>query len=163
MQAEMYEITPCPQGRLAICPRPRGGLWLMEEMVSLKRRGVTNVVSLLTAPEVKELQLQAEEKFCNDLLVKFHYHPIPDRGLPVQPAFDQFITSLSLCMLQDGFIAIHCKAGIGRSTVVAAALLCRFGLSADQAIDLISQARGFDVPDTEEQYDFIQKLGGPRS
>ena len=163
MQAEMYEIIPCPQGRLAICPRPRGGLWLMEEMVSLKRRGVTDVVSLLTPPEVTELQLQAEEKFCNDLLLKFHRYPIPDRGLPAQPVFDEFITALLLSMVEGNFIAIHCKAGIGRSSVVAAALLCRFGLSSDQAIDLISQARGFDVPDTDEQYDFIQNLGGPRS
>ena len=66
MQAEMYEITPCPQGRLAICPRPRGGLWLMDEMVSLKRRGVTDVVSLLIPEEETETQLQAEAKFCND-------------------------------------------------------------------------------------------------
>jgi protein-tyrosine phosphatase len=159
MQAEMYEITPCPQGRLAICPRPRGALWLMEEMASLKKRGVTDVVSLLTPAEATELQLQAEEKFCNDLVLKFHRYPIPDRGLPVQPVFDQFITMLLLSLVQGGFIAIHCRAGIGRSAVVAAALLCRFGLSADQAIDLISNARGFDVPDTDEQLDFIRRLG----
>jgi len=159
MQAEMYEITPCPQGRLAICPRPRGGLWLMTELVSLKRRGVTDVVSLLTLAEATELQLQAEEKFCNDLLLKFHRYPIPDRGLPVQPVFDTFITSLLLSMVQGGFVAIHCKAGIGRSTLVAAALLCRFGLAADEAIELIAKARGFEVPDTDEQLDFIRRLG----
>ena len=49
MRAEMYEITPCPQGRLATCPRPRGGEWLMREIASMKASGVTDLVSLLVA------------------------------------------------------------------------------------------------------------------
>jgi protein-tyrosine phosphatase len=113
---------------------------------------------MLTPVEEAELNLQAEAQFCADLGIRFHRHPIGDRGIPSQPGFDDFITSLLPYLMHHGFIAIHCRAGIGRSSVTAAALLCRLGLSAADAIALISSARGFDVPDTEEQIDFIHSL-----
>jgi protein-tyrosine phosphatase len=157
----MYEIVPCPQGRLATMPRPRGFDWLRGEITSLRTAGVTDVVSMLTAEEEVELGLSLEGKFCAEVGLHFHRHPIGDRGVPLQPAFDAFIDTLAPVLLQQGFIAIHCRAGIGRSTVVAAALLCRLGVSAEDAITLISHARGFDVPDTDDQYDFILSLDRP--
>lgn len=139
-------------------PRPRGGEWLERELLSLQVRGVTDVVSLLPLAEEKELGLSAEADYCAELGLRFHRHPLPDRGVPAQPAFDAFISTLLPHLTQPGFIAVHCRAGIGRSTVVAAALLCRLGLSATEALTLISQARGFDVPDTDAQLDFIYAL-----
>lgn len=166
MQAEMYEIAPCPRGRLAIMPRPREGMWLKSELASLKVRGVTDLVSMLTPQEEIEVGLQAEEQLCAELGLRFHRHPVTDRGVPQQPGFDEFIDALLPVLEQGGFIAIHCRAGIGRSTVAAAALLCRLGLSATDAVVLISHARGFEVPDTDDQLDFIHTLdpgGSPPS
>jgi predicted protein tyrosine phosphatase len=159
----MYEITPCPMGRLAIMPRPRGGEWLEREIASLKHSGVTDLVSMLMPPEEIELGLQSEAQFCNDIGLRFHRHPVNDRGIPEQPGFNAFIDSLLPYLAQQGFIAIHCRAGIGRSAVAAAALLCRLGVSAPDAVTLISQARGFDIPDTDEQLDFILGLGERKS
>ena len=156
MQAEMYEIIPCPAGRLATMPRPRKGEWLRGELASLQSRGVTDLVSVLTPPEEVELGLENESQYCAELGIRFHRHPVQDRGLPVQPAFDDFISLLLPILTQNGFIAIHCRAGIGRCSVMAAAFLCRLGLSASDAIDLISTARGFDVPDTDAQENFIR-------
>jgi len=159
MQAEMYEITPCPQGRLATMPRPRGGEWLKGELASLKKRYVTDVISMLTPEEEEETWLQAEAQTCAEVGMRFHRFLVLDRGVPVQPEFDHFISSLLPVLTeQQGFIAIHCRAGIGRSTVVAAAFLIRLGLSADEALARISLARGFDVPDTDAQLDFIYSL-----
>jgi predicted protein tyrosine phosphatase len=158
MQAEMYEIVPCPQGRLAVMPRPRGNDWLRGELASLKSRGVTDVISMLAPAEERELGLQSESQICAELGLGFHSHPVGDRGVPLQPGFDDFIASLLPVLIQQGFIAIHCRAGIGRSSVTAAAFLCRLGLSAPDAIALISHARGFEVPDTEKQLDFIYTL-----
>jgi len=155
MPAELYEITPCPQGRLATMPRPRGGEWLQGELASLKTRDVTDVISLLTEPEEAELGLLAEAQLCEEVGMKFHRFLVRDRGVPVQPDFDNFISSLLPVLKRGGFIAVHCRAGIGRATVVAAAFLCRLGVSAEEAIAVISETRGFDVPDTDEQYEFI--------
>jgi len=154
----MYEIIPCPQGRLAIMPRPRGGDWLEDELASLKPRGVTDLVSMLTPAEEIELNLQLEPQYCADLGLKFHRHPVQDRDIPLQPGFDHFIASLLPSLTQERFIAIHCRVGIGRSSVTAAALLSGLGVSAPDAIALISKARGFDIPDTDQQLAFILNL-----
>jgi protein-tyrosine phosphatase len=162
MRAEMYEIIPCPQGRLATMPRPRDGGWLKSEIASLKKSGVTDLVSTLTMSEEVEIGLLFEADLCEELGIHFHRYSLPDRTVPLQPGFDDFIASLLPILKQDGFIAVHCRAGIGRSSMVAAGLLCGLGLKAQEALTLISHARGFDVPDTEEQLEFILSLDQPR-
>jgi protein-tyrosine phosphatase len=47
--------------------------------------------------------------------------------------------------------AIHCRAGIGRASVVAACTLVCLGTKPDDAFDLIAKARGIGVPDTDGQ------------
>jgi len=47
--------------------------------------------------------------------------------------------------------AIHCRAGIGRSSLIAACALVCSGLDARSAFDAISKARGLTVPDTDDQ------------
>jgi protein-tyrosine phosphatase len=155
VRASIYEIVPCPQGRLATLARPRGGDWLSDELGSLKSLGVSDLVSLLTPPETTELDLMAEAEFCAEAGLKFHRHPIPDRSLPVRPAFSRLIDSLLPVLTQGGFVAIHCRAGIGRSSITAAALLWRLGISAPETLRLISKARRLEIPDTEEQRAFI--------
>jgi protein-tyrosine phosphatase len=161
MRAEMYEI-PCPQGKLATMPRPRGNEWLKGEIVSLKNCGVTDLVSMLTMSEEVEVGLLFEPEFCEEVGIRFHRCSLPDRTIPLQPGFDLFVASLLPVLKKGGFIAVHCRAGIGRSTIVAAALLMGLGLTAKDAIERIAEARGFEVPDTEEQLEFILSLNHPR-
>ncbi len=144
-------------------PRPLGGERLREELAALKALGVSDLVSMLPLLEETELELMAEAEYCVAVGLRFHNHPIPDRSLPLQPDFDRFIDSLVPILSANGFIVIHCRAGIGRSSVVAAALLCRLGLTPAEALRLISRARGFEVPDTEEQRAFILNLPRPDS
>jgi protein-tyrosine phosphatase len=158
MKADIYEIIPCPQGRLATMARPRGADWLKDQLLSLKQQGVTDVVSMLPLSEENELALTSEAHDCIEIGLKFHRYPIPDRSLPHQPDFDLFIDSLVPVLTHGGFIAVHCRAGIGRSSVAAAALLCHLGVTAPDALTLISKARGIEIPDTEEQRAFILGL-----
>jgi protein-tyrosine phosphatase len=48
-------------------------------------------------------------------------------------------------------VAIHCRGGIGRSSLMAAAVLVQLGAAPEQAWDTVSVARGMPVPETEEQ------------
>jgi protein-tyrosine phosphatase len=48
-------------------------------------------------------------------------------------------------------IAIHCRQGIGRSALIAASVLVLSGFAPDKAFDLLSKARGYTLPETEEQ------------
>jgi protein-tyrosine phosphatase len=158
MRTEFYEITGCPHGRLAIMPRPRGDDWLEGELLSLRAKGVTDLVSMLTRDEAYELGLSAEAELSAPIGLNYWNYPIRDRGLPHQPEFDVFIDQLAPLLLAGRFLVIHCRAGIGRSSVTAAALLCRLGVRPTDAIVKISAARGFQIPDTEEQLQFILGL-----
>ena len=55
-------------------------------------------------------------------------------------------------------IAIQCRAGIGRSASLAAALLCLTGLTTEEAFAKITQARGLLVPDTMEQRQWVSDV-----
>ena len=138
-------------------PRPRGGDWLGDELQALAKAGVNVLVSLLTADEVAELELQDEERLCGDCGLRFISFPIPDRGVPFSIAEAGRTIDLILEELQAGkAVAVHCRMGIGRSALIAACLLKSQGIGVDEAFAMISRARGFSVPDTEEQREWVK-------
>jgi len=55
-------------------------------------------------------------------------------------------------------LVIHCRQGIGRSTVMAVAVLALRGMRAETAFDVIARARGCSVPDTDQQRDWVINL-----
>jgi hypothetical protein len=86
--------------------------------------------------------------------------PIEDRPVPeTSPDFDAFIEILNTEPQAGLPIAIHCRAGIGRSSLIAACLSTRQGVHADDAIASIEAAQGCLIPDTPEQRTWIKKFG----
>ena len=47
---------------------------------------------------------------------------------------------------------MHCRQGIGRSGLIAAGVLMTSRLTPDQAIQVVSSARGLVIPETSEQH-----------
>jgi len=142
-------------GRLAIMARPRLDDWLETDIEGWKSAGVDQVVSLLEAVEVAELGLQNEADLCRAHGIAFLSFPIPDRGVPDAGHAHQLASQLAQEVSNGHAVAIHCRAGIGRSSVIAAAVLVCSGTCALEALEMISDARGLSVPDTEEQRDWI--------
>ena len=146
--------------QLATAARPHGGNRLEDEIRSLHREGVDVLVSLLTDDENQELELTQEGALCRAQGMEFRSFAIPDRETPEsKEKFLRFIESLGKEADAGLRIVLHCRAGIGRSSLVAAALMVRAGFTADDAFDRISKARGHRVPDTGEQIDWIKHLG----
>ncbi|ASF47688.1 protein-tyrosine phosphatase family protein [Methylovulum psychrotolerans] len=149
MRPDLYWL-PLPGYKLAIMPRPRAGDWLADEIRAWQQQGINTVVSLLEASEVHELELGEEERLCADLGIRFLSLPIPDRGIPAhRPAVRALAYTLAAQLQAGASVAIHCRAGIGRSSLIAACVLAVLGIGDEFA--LISQARGVAVPDTEQQ------------
>jgi len=145
--------------RLAILPRPRGWDWLPDDIAAARRDGVDVIVSALTEPENQELGLSEEAKYCKESAIEFLSFPIEDRSLPdSEESLDAFIGSLDERLKQGKSIAIHCRAGIGRSSMLCACLLVRRGLSSESAFQRIQQARGCAVPDTSEQRNWVESF-----
>jgi protein-tyrosine phosphatase len=155
--SDIYWIEHGGVLRLSIAARPRAGDWLEDEVDHWRREGVEVVVSLLEPAEVDELDLAAEQAFCEAYGIEFISFPISDRRVP-----NDREAALRLCrhLLSDGkAVLIHCRAGIGRSSLMAATTLRLAGMAADQAFDMISNARGLTVPDTEIQRTWVETIG----
>jgi protein-tyrosine phosphatase len=55
-------------------------------------------------------------------------------------------------------VVVHCRQGIGRSSLLAACLLASAGQDVDAAFTAIERVRGRPVPDTEAQKDWVRGL-----
>jgi protein-tyrosine phosphatase len=98
------------------------------------------------------LELEQEADLCLGAGINFISFPILDRDVP--PSFES--TAALARFLSDKIdgghaIAIHCRAGIGRSALVAASALVCLGFTSTEAFDKLSKARGVKVPDTDGQ------------
>ena len=157
MRSDYYRIPGPWLGSLATGPRPRGGDWLEDEVRVWCAAGVTDVVSLLTPSEVIELELEAESASCRKNGITFHSMPVPDRGLPPSGrAFDALVDVLRTAVSSGRSVLVHCRQGIGRASLVAVSLLIRAGYDPDAALASVAQARGRNVPDTDEQRDWLR-------
>ncbi|MCP4614877.1 MAG: tyrosine protein phosphatase [Bradyrhizobium sp.] len=147
-------------GRMAIAARPRADDWLEAEVDAWKHSGIDVIVSLLEHEEVLELGLRREAELCRANGIDFVSFPIRDRGVPDSRQEVSRIARVLASGLRDGrSVAIHCRAGIGRSSVVAACTLIFCGRKAEDALALIEASRGVSIPDTDEQRSWVLAFG----
>jgi protein tyrosine phosphatase (PTP) superfamily phosphohydrolase (DUF442 family) len=156
----IYWIPTEQTGRLGVSSRPRGGDWLSDEVASWRSAGVDVVVSLLTAEEQRELDLEAEAVASTNVGLTFFSLPVPDRSVPGS-GVEALTQRLRARLVAGESVLIHCRQGIGRSACLAASVLVVLGVHAAEALAGIRQARGQDVPDTSEQRDWILALRPP--
>jgi len=144
--------------RLAITPRPRGKDWLEDDIRFLQRAGVDVLVSALTPAEAEELGLLEESQFCQSNGLEFLSLPIEDRSVPSSfNEIDGLLNSVTDYLRNGKAVGVHCRAGIGRSSMIVASALIRNGLSVDTAFSAIQEARGCSVPDTPEQRQWVER------
>ncbi len=159
MCTEVYWLDLPASGRLAIMPRPRAGDWLDDEIAGWREGGIDVIVSLLEAQEITELGLQREAGRCHDLGIEFVSFPIPDGGVPASMHDAKTLAEAIITRLIEGNgVGLHCRAGIGRSALIAACVLVLLGMASSTAFDLIEKARGVKVPDTEGQRNWVAKF-----
>ena len=156
MKPDVYWIKGPSPGRLAILARPRGADWLEDEVEAWKDIGVDTIVSLLTRSEEVELSLTEESDLVRRSGLTFINFPIPDYSVPrSQDATRQIVDELRDQLSRGNKVGIHCRQGIGRSSLVAACVLVALGESSGNAFRQIASARGVSVPDTTEQKNWV--------
>ena len=144
--------------RVALMPRPRGGEWLGEEIAGWRRVGVGLVLSLLESAEVRELELGAEQSLCTAEGIQFLSFPIPDRGTPASAReLTTVLVRIHGELLSGKAVAIHCRAGIGRTGLVAGCLLHMLQVPYEDIFHLLSRSRGLSVPDTSAQAEWVER------
>jgi len=139
-------------GRLAISPHPVGSAALEAELRQLRSSGVDVLVSMLGREEADFLGLSEEPVVCAKVGLEFVQAPIIDRSIPETPKHIHRIAVKLADRLATGRnVVVHCRMGIGRSSVMAACVMTLQGIDPTEAFDRISAARGIDVPDTLAQ------------
>lgn len=159
MQVKIYWIGEVAAGRLGLMPRPRGGDWLEDEIISLKRSEVHAVVSLLERDEIEELDIAEEESFCRANGIAFYSFPIPDRNVPSSETETlNFAASMAHLLKEGQNIVIHCRQGVGRASLIGATVMLFCGIPVNEIFQRIEVGRGCPVPDTPEQRDWVLQL-----
>src|SRR5580704_3490723 len=72
--------------------------------------------------------------------VRYRRHPIPDHGLPAQPAQMSAIIEEVLGALRAGQrVYLHCRAGIGRTGLAVGCLLAEGGVAGEAAVEELNR------------------------
>ena len=158
MRPTLYTVDHPGRGRLSTMAKPRGGDWLHDEMAALKASGIDILVCALTRPELDETGLGAEAQEARNAGLQFVSIPIPDRDIPDLATVLTTLRQLAEQLRGGAHIATHCRFGIGRASLLAAALLVLGGVEPDVAWHQLERARGLAVPDTAEQRQWTSKL-----
>ena len=156
---DVFWISPAnsrSQVPLAIVLRPRGGDWLEDALIGMKREGVEALASMLEDWEANDLGLADEARLAEQIGLTFLSYPIADRTTPAnRSAFMDFVSDMAARLRNGEHIGVHCRGSIGRATIAAACALIHLGWKPGDALAAIETARGCPVPDTEEQRDWI--------
>lgn len=154
---EFFSISIKESFNLYISTKPDGGERLENEIRCLKSIGNKIVLcSLLSKNEITKYQLKDEPLFCGIENIDFLHLEIPDESIPIYSDFKNLIETLIDKTKTLDTIVVHCKHGIGRSGMVAVAILLNYNLSLDYACKLVSKNRGYTVPQSKSQ---IRLLG----
>ncbi|QSB13589.1 tyrosine protein phosphatase [Natronosporangium hydrolyticum] len=154
MRATLHLIDGPGPGRLATMAHPAGGEQLSASMTALAEAGVATLVCALTDDELARLELTGAPGAAATAGLTYVRFPIPDRTTPQAhqlPAVSDLADQLAGEVRAGRYVATHCWAGIGRSSLLAGATLVRLGFSPAESWQRIRAARGLPVPDSADQ------------
>ena len=160
LHPEQYEtvfwIEGAKPGRLAIVLCPRGDDWLKDDLEFIERSGVDTLVSLLEPQEAIWIGLGEEPRLAEEAGLQFLSYPVRDGRVPADvKTFRAFVAGLAERLRAGERIGLHCRGSVGRAPITAACTLIHLGWKAQDAIAAIRAARGYPIPDTEEQLRWI--------
>lgn len=142
---------------LGIMARPRGNDALEDEIRNLKMTGVRVLVCLLEDAEIYELGLRNEQSLCDKYGIEYLHLPIQDRGVPTSlHAVKRIVKHVQEKLRNQESAVIHCRMGIGRSSIIAGAVLLDSRRIAEDVLEFITRSRGLTVPDTDEQVHWLK-------
>jgi len=148
----LFKIETIGSGFIAIMAYPGKEQDAVSAIASLAHDGIRQVVSLLEPAEAAALGLEGEAQLVAAESMTFVSFPIHDMGLPASVcAFAGLARDLYRQIDAGVNTLVHCRGGVGRSGLLAAAVLLHCGMDPRQACEQITRLRGLRVPETPEQ------------
>lgn len=156
--SEIFEVAVPGSGRLAVVARPRGGIWLADDLAILRAHGVDTLVSALPPREAATAYLEDEHSAAVAAGIDFVHFPIPNLLTPPLEEAVPVFASLAGRVRRGGFVAAHCFASQGRGPLIVASTMVLLGVDPDEAWGRVAAARRIEVPDTHLQRNWVGQL-----
>lgn len=125
------------------------------------------LVSLMEEHEYQQLQISGLRERAKDYGIEVLWFPITDTSCPEsEEEFGEAVGRMVGALRAGKTVVIHCKGGLGRTGLTAAACLLSAGadLTADEAIKAVRRARAGAVENLRQE-EFVAKYArkrGPR-
>jgi len=148
----LYGFTWFVENQLAAMAMPDGS---REDFEELGRHGISALVTLTVEPVLRK----AAKKHGFDYL----HLPIPDFSAPGQSQIRQFVEFCNRNVVQNRAVAVHCKAGMGRTGTMLACYLVSKGMEPAKAIETTREKRPGSIETTAQEsavYQFAEEAQG---
>ena len=129
------------------------------DLAAIKTWGADAVVTLMESKELDLYDVRDLPGKVQGLGMTWIHLPIQDEQAPTKQfdlAWRTEGKALVEHLISGQRILLHCKGGLGRTGTVAAKLLIEFGYSADEAVNIVRNARE-DTIDTGQQESYVRK------
>jgi len=154
MKPKPYHIQAFGDGSLSAMAMPDAAA-LESDLLALKNVGIDKILCLLEESESQHLGLQDQPVLTKNNGMEFQRFPITDYGVPDFLDLQILITELRKD-LQDGkHVLVHCRGGVGRTGLICSCVMVTTGLNVPDAISIVTDKRGTQVPETPAQIDMI--------
>ncbi|KAI9341203.1 dual specificity protein phosphatase [Obelidium mucronatum] len=142
-QSNMFGYNTAMKSQAGAVRKPYQPAYKMDDLVSLlKERGSTMMVRLNNKTYDKK-------KICEAGIEHVELY-FPDGTTPPEGILKRF---LDLCESQPGVIAVHCKAGLGRTgTLIACYIMKHYKFTASEVIGLLRVLRPGSVVGPQQNY-----------
>ena len=144
-------------GDLFLSSCPGMGKDLLGDIQIIKDLNIKCLISLVEENELTHLGAKHLFKELNKNNIKWIHFELINFGIPNLNQYDELnshIKTISQRILNGDNIYIHCMAGLGRTGMIAALILTKLGLSAQQSIKVIRDNRPGSI-ETEAQENFV--------
>lgn len=168
---EIAEVRAAPEyGCIGItfCPgkvqnSPYSGKWERDldlDLDAIRDWGAAAVITLIEGDEFSMLQVERLGEAVAERHMDWFHLPITDVSVPdnrFEVLWEQIGPQIRF-RLRNGFnVLVHCKGGLGRAGTIAAKLLVELGLEAEQAIQMVRDARSSHAIETREQEGYVRR------
>ncbi len=153
-------IRPIPlrtKGRLWVSPMPYGAYDKGNHLLSRYRQhGVDHVFMLVSDTEIKAKTGRDLKAIYKKAGITFTQYPFLDMQAPNLPMLQEMVQT-AVMLLEDHDVAIHCHAGVGRTSIGACCVVQAVeGLSPKESIEFVK--RHMEVNMTAEQQTLVMKF-----
>ncbi len=120
-----------------------------DDLGALAAAGITLLVTLTEDP-FPAAQLRA-------FGLEGRHLPVPDMSVPATAAAARLCRSIERTLQEGGRVAVHCRAGLGRTGTLLAAYLVWTGKAPDEAIAIVRAARRGMIQNSAQE-DFVRRF-----